>query len=354
MGYRIITLDPAPNSPCAQVADEQIIADFSDASAVLKLGALSDVVTYEFENVDFKALEALEARGHLLRPGTRALRIAQDRILEKEFLRKLGIRTADFYPVQIQDQLEQAAQKIGFPAILKISQGGYDGKGQRVVRSLEDARKAFETLGRRTVVWEKKLSFAKELSVIAARDARGAFVCYGLSENMHKNNILDTSIIPARVPKTVERAGTEIAQAVGAGLGIIGTFCVEFFLLREGRLVANEIAPRPHNSGHYTIDACVTSQFEQQARAICGLPLGSVRRHSAVVMCNILGDGKGSRLAGMERVLRSPEARLHLYGKSQAKSGRKMGHLTILADTLPQALRKARTLHRSLRWVNVD
>jgi len=350
LGYRVATLDPTPDSPCAQVADEQVTAAFDDVQAALRLGELSQAVTYEFENVDVRCVQALEKAGRVVRPGSKVLQITQDRILEKAFARKAGVGTADFRRVASGIDLDAAMREVGFPAVVKTARGGYDGKGQAVVKDRARALDAFEAFRGRTLIWEKKIPFVRELGVVCARGADGGTAVYPPTENVHVDNILDASIAPAPAPERVLREARRIAERLAKALGLVGVFCVELFELKDGRLLMNEIAPRPHNSGHYTIDACRTSQFEQQLRALCGLPLGSTELMSAAAMVNILGNGKGDALAGVEKALREPRARLHLYGKAEAKPKRKMGHVTVLAPKAAEALRIARRVHGELSW----
>lgn len=351
MGYRIIVLDPSADAPCHQVADEQILAAYDDIDAVVKLGERSDIVTYEFENIDARAVEALEARGMNVYPGSKVLRITQNRLSEKEFVRDLGIKVTDFQRVDNQADLESAINSIGFPAILKTVLGGYDGKGQMVVKDRASAEKAFETLQRRPLIWEKKIDFIKELGIIAIRDLNGNVQTYPVSENIHVDNILDTSIVPARISTETAAMAADIAIKIANNLNIIGLFCVEMFLLNDGTILVNEIAPRPHNSGHYTIDACVTSQFEQQLRAICALPLGSNRLLLNAVMVNILGVSEANQITGLAEALKLDSVCFHLYGKKRAKAKRKMGHITVLADDVETALKTAIEARSSLSWI---
>jgi len=351
MGYRVAVLDPSEDSPCGQIADYVLQAPYTDEKALGELAALSDVLTYEFENVDAAAVEFLESLGKPVHPSSRVLRITQDRILEKTFARNSGIPVTAFAPVGTVSELESAMLKVGFPAFLKTSRGGYDGKGQVRIENAEEGRKAFAEFSGRDLILERRVPFEKEMSIVASRADGGAFVAYPPSENIHVRNILDISIYPARVAETTLDAARKIARAVAEGLGIVGTFCVELFVLADGSLLLNEIAPRPHNSGHATIDACLCSQFEQQVRAVCGLPLGSTELLRCAAMINLVGTGEGDRLLGLEELLRHPDVVLHLYGKTRAPRGRKMGHFTVLADAADAAERRARKLQKILQWV---
>ena len=351
MGYRVVVLEPSLDSPCGQVADKVIAAPYADEKALRELAEVSDVLTYEFENVDAGAVEFLERLGKPVHPSSKALRITQDRILEKTFARDGGIPVTPFASVSSAQELESAMITVGFPAFLKTVRGGYDGKGQTRIENLEQGRQAFVEFAGRDLILERLVPFVKEISVVACRGLDGTFAAYPASENIHANSILDISIHPARVEKSTMDTGGEIAQKVGEGLGIIGTFCVELFVLADGSLLLNEIAPRPHNSGHATIDACLCSQFEQQVRAICGLPLGSTELLRSAVMINLIGTGEGDQLQGVDQLLSYPDVALHLYGKTKAPKGRKMGHFTVLAATADEAEKRARELQKILRWV---
>lgn len=351
MGYRVITLEPGEDSPCGQVCDRQIEADYADRAALQELAAACDAITYEFENIDAAAVEFLESLGKPVRPGSRVLRVTQDRLLEKEFLKGAGLGVTAFRAVSTPEDLALAGKECGYPAFLKTVRGGYDGKGQMPVADAASAQAAFQALFRgHPLIWEKKVPFLKELSVIACRGLDGTLAAYPPADNVHVKNILDISAVPARVaPKAAERA-MAAAETVGRELGIVGTYCVELFLVEGDGILVNEIAPRPHNSGHYTLDACHVSQFEQQVRAICGLPLGTTALLKPSAMVNILGDGGGHVLQGVDRVLAEPGIAFHLYGKAKAAAGRKMGHFTVLAETADAAVAKAGEARRHLRW----
>jgi 5-(carboxyamino)imidazole ribonucleotide synthase len=350
MGYRVAVLEPAPDSPCGQVADEVIQADYTDEAALRRLAGLSDAITYEFENVDARAVELLESLGKPVHPSSAALRITQDRILEKTFARENGIPVTPFASVRSAEEARAVFQGNTFPGFLKTARGGYDGKGQTRVQSGEEAAKAWTEYKGHDLILEKHVPFEKEISVVACRGRDGSFAAYPPAENRHVRNILDVSFSPAAVSPESARAAVDIARRVGDGLSIVGTFCVELFVLPDGAIWMNEIAPRPHNSGHATIDAGLCSQFEQQVRALCGLPLGSTRALRPSAMVNLIGTGEGDTLTGVETLLADPDASLHLYGKKHAPKGRKMGHFTVLGDTVGQALEKAEKLRAALRW----
>jgi 5-(carboxyamino)imidazole ribonucleotide synthase len=351
MGYRVVTLEPGADSPCGQVADRQIEADYTDRDALRELAAASDVITYEFENIDAGAVEFLEGLGKPVRPGARALRVTQDRLLEKEFPRRAGLGVTAFRAVDSLEDLARAGTEAGYPAFLKTVRGGYDGKGQIPIADAAEAEAAFRELHRgHPLIWERKVPFLKELSVVACRGLDGQIVAYPASENTHVRSILDVGVAPARVGPEAARRAREAAEAVGRALEIVGTYCVELFLVEGDGILVNEIAPRPHNSGHFTLDACYCSQFEQQVRAVCGLPLGPADILKPSAMVNIIGDGGGDVLLGVDEVLAEAGLALHLYGKSVAAAKRKMGHFTVLADTSDQALAKAEAARGKLRW----
>ncbi|MCD6024591.1 MAG: 5-(carboxyamino)imidazole ribonucleotide synthase [Fibrobacteria bacterium] len=350
LGYRVAVLEPAPDSPCGQVADIVIQADYTDEAALRRLAAVSDAVTYEFENVDARAVEFLESLGKPVHPSSSALRITQDRILEKTFARENGIPVTPFASVRSADEARAVFHGEAFPGFLKTARGGYDGKGQARVGNGEEAARAWADFKGHDLILEKLVPFEKEISVVACRGRDGSFAAYPPAENAHVRNILDVSVLPARVSAASAAAAVKIARQVGEGLSIVGTFCVELFVLPDGEIWLNEIAPRPHNSGHATLDACLCSQFEQQVRALCGLPLGSTALLRPAAMVNLVGDGGGDRLAGVDVLLADPEAALHLYGKKHAPRGRKMGHFTVLGETADAAEAKARALRSNLKW----
>ena len=351
LGYKVAVLEPSSNSPCGQIADRVIQAPYADEKALRELADASTALTYEFENVDASAVEFLEAQGKPVRPSSQVLRVTQDRILEKTFARDSGIPVTTFAPVRSPQELEAAMALTGFPAFLKTSRGGYDGKGQTRISNAEEGRKAYAEFSGVELILERLVLFTKEMSIVACRGSDGAFASYPPSENSHVRNILDVAVLPARVSESTALAAKEIARKVGEGLNIIGTFCVELFLLVDGSLMLNEIAPRPHNSGHATIDACTCSQFEQQARALCGLPLGSTELLHCAAVVNILGTGEGDKLEGVEELQNQPDVVLHLYGKTKAPKGRKMGHFTVLAATADEAEKRAGELRKLLRWI---
>lgn len=353
MGYRVAVLEPSSDSPCGQVADVVIAADYTDEAALRRLAEVSDAVTYEFENVDARAVELLESLGKPVHPSSEALRVTQDRILEKTFARENDIPVTAFAVVRSEEEARAVYHGESFPGFLKTSRGGYDGKGQARVNNGEEcaaaAREMFAA-GAPDLILEKLVAFEKEVSVVACRGRDGSFAAYPPAENAHVRNILDVSILPARIPEESARAAVEIARKVGEGLSMVGTYCVELFLLPGGEIWFNEIAPRPHNSGHATLDACLCSQFEQQVRALCGLPLGPTSLLRPAAMVNLVGDGNGDTLHGVEALLAAPDVALHLYGKTKAPKGRKMGHFTVLGGSGSSAEARAKELRALLRW----
>jgi 5-(carboxyamino)imidazole ribonucleotide synthase len=336
LGYRVHVLSPDDDTPTGQVADQEINAPYDDLDAIERFARAVDVVTFEFENVPAAATEAA-ARHAPVRPGGDVLHTTQNRLREKTFLAGAGIPVTPFAAVRNVDDLRSALAKLGAPAVLKTADWGYDGKGQALIRTVDDAAAAWDSLHTNESILETFIDFECELSVVAARSLDGSFVHYGPIANTHSNHILDLSVLPAEVSPRVAAEAVEFARTILEKLNVVGVLCVELFLARDGRLMVNELAPRPHNSGHLTIDACVTCQFEQQVRAVCGLPLGSPRSLSAAAMANLLGDIWLPATPDWSALLALPDVKLHLYGKREPRRGRKMGHLTALADTPRQA-----------------
>ena len=360
MGYRVTVLDPAEGNPSSSVANRHLRADYLDADALGELASTCAGVTTEFENVPAESLRIL-AEHCVISPAANSVAIAQDRILEKNFLAANGLGVVPYAVIQNSHELhkslnldEVSPQKRPelfpglFPGILKVSRFGYDGKGQVRVKNAIELDHALSGMNRTACVLEKLLSLEREVSVIVSRGFDGEVNTFPVSENQHRNGILDVSIVPARVSEAVVQKAREIAVRVAEKLDYRGVLCVEFFVLADGRLLVNEIAPRPHNSGHYTIDACATSQFEQQVRILCGLSLGSTAMHGAAVMVNLLGDLWQRGEPEWELLRRHPNVELHLYGKLDARPGRKMGHYTVLAETTEAALQLALEIKQSL------
>ena len=347
LGYRVCVLDPDPLSPAAAVADRHLCAAYSDESALAELAALCPAATTEFENVPAASLDFLAARS-VVSPDGASVSIAQDRIAEKSFVRGCGIATAPYLEIRSTEDCTRADASL-FPGILKAARLGYDGKGQVRVSSTTELAQSFIELGQVACVLEKRVDLHSEVSVLLARGFDGSIVTWPIALNVHRDGILFSSSIPADLsPVLAERVIVQ-AKAIASAMRYVGVLCIEFFVSRDGSVCVNEMAPRPHNSGHWTLDASVTSQFEQQARGLAGLPLGDTRALAPAVMLNLLGDlwfesphGTGlAREPDWARVLRElPQAKLHLYGKAHARPGRKMGHLTVVADT-PVAAREA-------------
>jgi 5-(carboxyamino)imidazole ribonucleotide synthase len=347
MGYRIHTLAPGTDTPAGQISDVAVNAAYDDLDAIRAFARHVDVLTFEFENI---SAEAVSAAADLVpvRPNGRSLHVAQHRLREKTFLAELGLPVAPFEPIDSLDALHAAIPRIGCPAVLKTAAFGYDGKGQARIDRPDDARAAWEAIGGQPAVLEAFIDLEGEISVIAARGLDGAFVHYGAIHNTHRHHILDLSVAPAAVPREMAAQAVEIAHAILTAFEYVGVMGVELFIARGEQLLVNELAPRPHNSGHFTLDACLTSQFEQQLRAVCGLPLGSPEQLRPAAMANLLGDLWADGEPDWAAACREQDVKLHLYGKTQARAGRKMGHLTALADTTDEAVRSVLRARQAL------
>ncbi len=336
MGYRVHTFSPDRDTPTGQVADIETTADYSDLDAVREFASSVDVVTFEFENVPSATVDAAaELVG--VHPRGDVLHTTQNRIREKTFLSSNGFPVTPFRSIRLIDDLFRAVDELGVPAVLKTAGFGYDGKGQVKLTSRDGVEAAFATLNGSEAIFEAFVDFDREVSVVCARGQNGEFAHYGVIENEHANHILDISMGPAMVSEKVSCDAIDIARTIADKLAYVGTLCVEFFLTTDHKLLVNEIAPRPHNSGHLTFDACVTSQFEQQLRAVCGLPLGSTEFLRPAAMANLLGDVWKNGEPNWADALKGKSVKLHLYGKSEPRTGRKMGHITCLADTVGEA-----------------
>jgi len=340
MGYRVHVLSPDDDTPTGQVADVEVQAAYDDLDAVRAFSRQVQVVTFEFENVP-AATAAAAAGCAPVRPAGQVLHTTQNRAREKQFLAGIGLPVTPFAFVNSWAELDEAVQRLGMPAVLKTASFGYDGKGQWLVDTPEATEAAWQAAGGQPAVVESFIRFERELSVVAARGLDGAFVAVDPVENRHARHILDVTIAPAGVPDRVAREAVDITRAVLDSLDVVGVLCVEFFLTRDHRLLINELAPRPHNSGHHTVDSCVTSQFEQQLRAVCGLPLGSAERLAPAAMVNLLGDLWTAGEPDWARALALGDVKLHLYGKKEPRPGRKMGHITALGATAEDALERA-------------
>jgi 5-(carboxyamino)imidazole ribonucleotide synthase len=331
LGYRVVVYDASPDGPACSVADHSITAPFDDLVALGRFANEVDVVTVEFENIPVFALEYLETRV-AVRPSASVVRICQDRVLEKQFLQRNGFPVAPFRVVTSAEELAAGMEQLAAPSILKTAAFGYDGKGQISLALDDDPDEAWEKLDAPRAVLEQRIHFVSECSVICARSLRGKTLCFPVQENIHVGGILDVTIAPAALSSEVAERAQEIAAAIAEKLGVVGLITAEFFVLPDGSLMVNELAPRTHNSGHHTLETTVTSQFAQHIRAVCGLPLGSVKLRSPGVMVNLLGDLWQGGEPDWETLLREPELFLHLYGKKEAKVGRKMGHFTLLGE----------------------
>lgn len=336
MGYRVHTLSPDDDTPTGQIADREVRAAYDDLDAVRDFAQQVHVVTFEFENVSAAAAEAA-AQFAPVRPAGEVLHIAQHRLREKAWLTANGIPVAPNEVVRSLDELRAALGRIGAPAVLKTAGFGYDGKGQAKIAALTDADAAWKSIGGTEAVLEAWIPFREEVSVVAARGLDGEYADFGVVGNSHHNHILDVTVAPANVSAAVRRDATEITRTILEKLDVVGVLCVEFFLTHDDKLIVNELAPRPHNSGHFSFDASVTSQFEQQLRAICGLPLGSTELLRPAAMANLLGDVWSGGEPDWAAACRLPNVKLHLYGKAEPRPGRKMGHLTALGATAEEA-----------------
>jgi 5-(carboxyamino)imidazole ribonucleotide synthase len=338
LGYRVHTLSPERDTPTGQIADVEIDAPYDDLDAVRAFAKGVDVVTFEFENVP--AAAAAEAEQHaIVRPNGHALFVTQNRLREKTFVASLGLPVTPFAPVRSTAELERAVETIGCPSILKTAAFGYDGKGQIAIAQSSDADAAWRALGQQEAILEAFIDLDREISVIGARGVDHAWAHFDPIENAHRHHILDVSVAPASVPAALAAQAVEATRAVMEALDYVGLLCIEFFVTRAGGLLINELAPRPHNSGHLTFDACRTSQFEQQLRAVCGLPLGASDLLQPAAMANLLGDIWSDGTPAWSAALNIPTVKLHLYGKATPRPGRKMGHLTALAPSAEEAKR---------------
>ncbi|MBW1605739.1 5-(carboxyamino)imidazole ribonucleotide synthase [Lactobacillus sp. Sy-1] len=336
MGYKVGILDPTKGAPAAQVADFQVVADYDDQAALEELARKSDVLTYEFENVDQKALAKVTGLVDVPQ-AIDELTITSHRLHEKNFLKSNQIPVTDFAAVNTAADLKQAVAEIGFPGILKTCEGGYDGHDQIDINDESDVAKAAGQLNDREWIFEKKQPFVMEVSIMVTRDVNGKNIPFPLSENIHKHHILHTSIVPARVDDAVHNQASEIATKIADRLGLVGVLGIEFFLMADGQLLVNELAPRPHNSGHYSIEACNISQFEAHIRSICGLAIPTIEQDHKAVMVNLLGD---DLTTARQALPNTPEWHFHDYGKAEIRPGRKMGHITVIGDSFETLLKQ--------------
>ncbi|MCL2580180.1 MAG: 5-(carboxyamino)imidazole ribonucleotide synthase [Oscillospiraceae bacterium] len=356
LGFHVVTLDPGADCPSHSISDEHIIAAFDDPQAYIELAEKVDVITYEFEHIHAPVLEQLEAKGHTIYPSVASLKIIQNKFTQNQALEKHGIPIPRFAPVNSADDIRALGKPgaFGYPIMLKATLGGYDGKGNALIRSEAEVDEAYTSFGggKIQVMAEEFVDFEREISIIATRGIDGSRVIFPPAENHHVNSTLDITIVPARVPDSAVAKATGIAERVMEVFEGVGTFCVEMFVTASGEVSVNEIAPRPHNSGHYTIEGCLCSQFENHIRAITGLPLGSVELNQPTVMVNLLGESDGtSRLVGIEEAYADPNVRVHFYGKATSKKGRKMGHFTCVDKTVEGALTRAEKVKKIVKII---
>jgi len=358
LGFYVVTLDPTPNCPSSSISDHQIVGAFDDPAAYVELAKMVDVITYEFEHIHAPVLEALEQEGHTIYPSVSSLKTIQNKYTQNQALEAAGIPVPRFALVESVADIKHwgNAANFGYPLMLKATLGGYDGKGNALIRDESEAESAFQSLGggTRQVMVEEFCDFEREISIIASRGIDGSRVIYPAAENHHKNSILDITIVPARVPDEAVAKATEIASRVMEVFQGVGTFCAEMFVCKDGSVSVNEVAPRPHNSGHYTIEGCLANQFENHIRAIVGLPFGCVELRNPTVMVNLLGESDGvTELQGLMEAYQDPDLKVHLYGKETSALNRKMGHFTVVDYTVEGALEKAERAKKLLHVVGV-
>lgn len=334
-GFRIAVLDPTDDCPCAQVADIAITAAYDDLSAIKQLADVSDVITYEFENIDADCLKWLNENTYVPQ-GVKLLEITQNRITEKVAIQHAGVEVAPYAVIESEEDIRKGLAELGYPAVLKTARGGYDGKGQFVIKQEDEISKAATLLNAGICVLEKWIPFEKEISVIVCRNSNSETAVFPVGENIHRDNILHETIVPARIDEKARQAAIKIAAQLAERSQLVGTLAVEMFVTSDG-IYVNELAPRPHNSGHYSIEACETSQFEQHIRAVCNWPLGSTELLKPAVMVNILGEHQAGII---EKIPEFNNWKIHLYGKKDAKEKRKMGHATILRHSIEDALKE--------------
>ncbi len=350
MGYRVVVLEPDPNSPAGQLADEHIVASYDDESGLQQLGNTCDVITTEFENIPASVLNKLSQYCPVY-PSAEAVEKAQDRIVEKEFILSCGLLPVPYGVITTKSEIAKAVDAVSFPAILKTARFGYDGKGQQIINSADAVDAAFHAAKHVPCVLEQRIDLEREISVILGRNENGDTQCFPVAENIHKDGILFQTIVPANIDENIERAAQAAAKRMADKLNYVGVLAVEFFVTKQGDLLVNEMAPRTHNSGHYSEDACVTSQFEQQVRMICGLPFGDTRLLSSVVMTNLLGElwvNQVEKQPNWGILFESHSSKLHLYGKKDAREGRKMGHFCTLSKNQAEAQAEATQIFNQL------
>lgn len=353
LDYFFAILDPVKNCPADSIADEHIVAGFDDMEAIVKLASMVDVVTYEFEHINVKALQLLEEKGHKVYPASETLLHIQNKYEQKIWLREHEIPVPDFVKVESVCDMEQAGEKFGYPFILKTCTGGYDGKGNAVVNEKECCKEAYEALGAGTLplMVEEWIPFEKEVSVLACRSTNGEMRIFPVAENVHVDSILDETTVPAEISDGTAGEAMKIAQQSIEAFNGYGMLCIELFVKKDGHLLVNELAPRPHNSGHYTIEACYTSQYENHIRAILGQPLGDTALIRPAAMKNLIGQyDKDAEVKGLGEAYKNPCVKVHIYGKEKVSKGRKMGHITATAPTVEEALEAVRYAHSKISF----
>lgn len=353
LDYYFVILDPAEKCPAHSIADEHIVARFDDREAILRMAEKVDIVTYEFEHISLKALQNLEAAGHKVYPSSETLSRIQNKAVQKEWLRQFDIPIPEFVRVDSYEGLEAACEKFGYPLILKTCTGGYDGKGNAVIMDPDGITTAYEALGagKLPLMAEEWVPFEKEVSILACRSTNGEEAVFPVAENVHRNSILDETTVPAVISEESRKQAFDIAKACIRATDAYGMLCIELFVTKDGKVMVNELAPRPHNSGHYTIEGCYTSQYEQHIRAVLGLPLGNPDLIRPTAMKNLIGDRNGIvDLKGLEEAYRNPDVKIHIYGKETVSKGRKMGHITATGDTLEEALKQVRSAYDCIEF----
>jgi len=355
LGFEVVTLDPTENCPSHSISDKHIVASFHDEQAYKTLAESVDIITYEFEHIHADFLEALEQNGHKVYPTASSLKIIQDKFTQKSLLREKGVMMPEFIKVDSIEDMKTAGERFSYPYMLKATTGGYDGKGNAVVKNEEDIEVQYKALGSGQVdlMAERFLNFTKEISVLACRGITGDITIYPVAENIHKDSILDETIVPAVMADKSKEKAMKMAHDVMEIFEGVGMFCTEMFLDEDGEVYLNEVAPRPHNSGHYTIEGTLTSQYEQHIRAITGLPLGDVNLISPIVMRNILGSGNAGPtiVEGIESTYSNPKVKVHIYGKEFSKPGRKMGHLTVMGTDIETVRKEADDAYRAIKII---
>jgi len=345
LGFYVVVLDPGKDCPAHSISDEHIVAGFDENDGYFELAKRVDIITYEFEHINAEALKILEDEGHIIYPSVTALKTIQNKYSQNEVLAKNGVLIPKFIKVASVDDIKASGAKLGYPMMLKATMGGYDGKGNALIRDESEVETAFAQLGggKNEVMVEEFIDFEKEISVIACRGIDGTRTIYPVAENKHSNSILDTTIVPARVSGEALKKATQVSDKVMEVFEGVGTFCMELFLGKNGEIYVNEVAPRPHNSGHYTIEGCFANQFENHIRAIVGLPFGNADLIQPTVMVNLLGESDGvAKLVGLEEAYLDPNVHVHFYGKSESKTDRKMGHITVVDETIEGAIERAK------------